>query len=214
MRKTGFMLTMFALTIFASDAYAQRGGGRGPRGGGAQQGAGGGQRGGGQCQRGQQGAGGGNQMRRGGGNQNGDNGVDAIEELTELMARIDQNRDGVIARNEVPSQLIPRMTSADINGDGILNRQEQLAIVDRARILSGRPNVTGLGLTADIFTMLDQNKDTAVSRTEVPRQLQRLFLTLDSNKDGVVDAEEQKAALYRIKGRLNPEKPKVRVPAT
>ena len=69
-----------------------------------------------------------------------------------------------------------------------------MAVIDRARILSGRPNITGIGLTADIFTMLDQNKDTTISRVETPRQLQRLFQALDSNKDGQINEEEQKAA--------------------
>ncbi len=215
MRKVSFILTLFALMIFASDTYAQRrggGGGQGgrpPRGGGGAQGGQAGQ-GGQQCQQG----GGGTQMRAGGRrrNQNADNTEDTIEELTALMLRLDQNRDGVIARNEVPSQLLPRMTGADQNEDGVLNRLEQMAVIDRARILSGRPNVTGIGLTADIFTMLDKNKDTAISRTETPRQLQRLFRTIDTNNDGMINTDEQKAALYRIKGRLNPEKPRVKDP--
>ncbi len=152
------------------------------------------------------------QMRPGGGNQNG--GADnTVEMITQMMMRMDQNRDGMISQNEVPSQFLPRMKSADQNEDGVVNRQEQLAVIDRARILSGHPNITGIGLTADIFTMLDQNKDSAVSRAETPKQLQRLFRVLDSNNDGQINEEEQKAALYRIKGRLNPKKPEPREPA-
>lgn len=219
MRKISFLLTLFALMIFASDAYAQRGGGGrgggGPRGGGGQQGGGprgggaqqGGQQGGGQCQRG------GGQMRQGGGTQSGvDGAVDEVEVITQTLARLDQNRDGVIARNEVPSQLQTRMTVADVNRDGVLNRMEQLAVIDRARILNGRTNVNGLGLNEDIFEQLDRNQDNSITRTEVPRQLQRLFQSLDSNNDGALDAEEQTATLERLKSKINPEKPKKREP--
>ncbi|WP_299466030.1 hypothetical protein [uncultured Gimesia sp.] len=235
MRKFGFLLTLFALMIFASDAYAQRGGGGGGgRGGGGGQrgggGGGGGQRGGGgggqggggqqmgqggggQCQQG--GGGGGSQMRQGGGMQNGMNQggtVDTVEVLTQVMARMDQNRDGMISRNEVPPQLQTQMAGADLNGDGTLNRLEQMAVLDRAKILSGRPDSNGSGLNSDIFQKLDKNRDNAISPAEVPRPLQRLFRTLDTNQDGSVDAEEQKAAIEQIKSKLNPEVPRVKQP--
>tara|TARA_R110002095_G_scaffold105757_2_gene92553 strand:+ start:2467 stop:3165 length:699 start_codon:yes stop_codon:yes gene_type:complete len=231
MRKFGFLLTLFALMIFAGDAYAQRGGGGGGRGGGGGQrggGQGGGQRGGGGQQGGQQmgqggggqcqqgGGGGGNQMRQGGGMQNGMNQggtVDTIEVLTQVLARMDQNRDGMISRNEVPPQLQSQMTEADLNGDGTLNRLEQMAVLDRAKILSGRPDSNGSGLNADIFQKLDKNRDNAISPAEVPRPLQRLFRSLDTNQDGSLDAEEQKAAIEQIKTRLNPEKPRSKQPA-
>jgi len=119
---------------------------------------------------------------------------------------MDQNRDGLISRNEVPGQLQSQMTSADQNGDGTLSRLEQLAVLDRAKILKGRPDVNGIGLNADIFRRLDKNQDRTVSRTEVPRSLQRLFRTLDTNTDGAIDAEEQAAVLERIKTKMNPEK--------
>tara|TARA_R110002111_G_scaffold2705_4_gene17919 strand:+ start:3604 stop:4317 length:714 start_codon:yes stop_codon:yes gene_type:complete len=236
MRNFGFLLTLFALMIFAGDAYAQRGGGGGGRGGGGggQRGGGGGQGGGGQqggqrgggqqmgqggggqCQQGGGSGGGGNQMRQGGGMQNGMNQggtVDTIEVLTQVLSRMDQNRDGMISRNEVPPQLQNQMAGADLNGDGTLNRLEQMAVLDRAKILSGRPDANGSGLNADIFQKLDKNRDNAISPAEVPRPLQRLFRTLDTNQDGSLDAAEQKAAIEQIKTRLNPEKPRSKQPA-
>ena len=223
MRKFGFLLTLFALMIFASDAYAQRGGGGrggggGPRGGGGQQGGGPrgggqqmGQRGGGQCQQG----GGGNQMRGGMGGGMGNQGTtpDTTEMVTQMLMRMDRNRDGMIASNEVPAQMQNQLSNADVNNDGILNRLEQMAVIDRTKILTGRPNATGIGLNAEIFQRLDRNQDNTISRSEVPRSLQRLFRTLDSNTDGSIDAEEQTAILERIKSKLNPEKPRNQKPA-
>ncbi|MCA9007777.1 MAG: hypothetical protein KDA70_21075 [Planctomycetaceae bacterium] len=220
MRKISTLLTILALSMFSTDAFAQRGGG-GPRGGGG----GGGQQmgqqggGGGQCQ---QGGGGGAQMggsmMRGGGM----NGMGAMQTdttdttalVTQMMLSLDQNRDGMIVGNEVPPKMRSRVKDADANGDGVLNRMEQLAVIDRTKILSGRSDVNGLGLNEDIFKRLDTNLDTFVSPDEVPRSLQRLFRTLDTNRDGKIDTDEQKAALYKIKGRLNPETTRAKEPKT
>ncbi|MCA9020979.1 MAG: hypothetical protein KDA74_12605 [Planctomycetaceae bacterium] len=220
MRKISTLLTILALSMFSTDAFAQRGGG-GPRGGGG----GGGQQmgqqggGGGQCQ---QGGGGGAQMggsmMRGGG-MNGMGGMqtdttDTTALVTQMMLSLDQNRDGMIVGNEVPPKMRSRVKDADANGDGVLNRMEQLAVIDRTKILSGRSDVNGLGLNEDIFKRLDTNLDTFVSPDEVPRSLQRLFRTLDTNRDGKIDTDEQKAALYKIKGRLNPETTRAKEPKT
>lgn len=223
MRKTGFLLTLFALALFAGDAYAQRGGGGGGRGGGGPRGGGGGgqqmgqqmgQGGGGQCQQG----GGGRSMSGRTGGMMGmgatDTTTDTSEVVTQMLVQMDRNRDGVIATNEVPTQLQVRMASADANGDGMLNRLEQMAVIDRAKIMTGNPTANGIGLNAEIFRQLDRNRDNAVSRTEVPRQLQRMFRSLDTNGDGSIDAEEQAAILERITARLNPErKPLTQKPA-
>lgn len=220
MRNFGFLLTLFALMIFSSDAYAQRGGGGrggggGQRGGGGQQGGGnqgggqrgggqqGGQGGGGQCQQG----GGGNQMRGGGGTGGQNTTTDTSEVVTQLLLQMDRNRDGVIAQNEVPAQLQNRMADADANGDGMLNRLEQMVVIDRAKIMSGNPKANGMGLNAAIFQKLDRNRDSVISPAEVPRPLQRMFRTLDSNKDGMIEIEEQAAILKQIKSKLNPEQP-------
>ncbi|QDV51806.1 EF-hand domain-containing protein [Gimesia fumaroli] len=222
MRKIGFLLTLFALMIFASDAYAQRGGGGG-RGGGGPRGGGGGQQGGGPRGGGQQmGQGGGGQCQQGGGGMQMRGGgmgaqgttTDTTEVVTQMLLQMDRNRDGMIASNEVPTQLQSRISNADINNDGVLNRLEQMAVIDRARILSGNPRANGIGLNAEIFQRLDRNRDNVVSRTEVPRQLQRLFRTLDTNTDGSIDAEEQTVILERIKSKLNPEQPpRIKKPA-
>lgn len=216
MKKISILLTLFALLMLsASDAFAQRGG-RGPRGGGG--GGGGGmqmgQGGGGQCQGG--GSGGGNnsmmQMMLGNAAMS-QTTTDAVDMVTQMMMSMDRNRDGVIAANEVPAPLQSRLNGADTNGDGVLNRLEQMAVIDRAKILSGRSNATGIGLNEEIFRQLDRNRDQTVSRNEVPRSLQRLFRTLDSNNDGALDAEEQTAVLEKVKGRLNPGSQRKKEPA-
>ncbi|QDT80272.1 EF hand [Gimesia maris] len=214
MRKFSMLLTILALSMFSTDAFAQRGGGGGPRGGGG----GGGQQsggGGGQCQ---QGGGGGAQMggsmMRGGGGMTGTQTTttDTAELVTQMMLTLDQNRDGMIVGNEVPPKMRSKVKDADTNGDGVLNRMEQLAVIDRTKMLSGRSDVNGLGLNEDIFKRLDTNLDTVVSPDEVPRSLQRLFRTLDTNRDGIIDTDEKKAALYKIKGRLNPDTTRTKDP--
>ena len=156
MRNLSTFLTLFALLLFASDAFAQRGGGG--RGGGGPRGGGGGMQmgqGGGQCQGGGGGAsGGGSQMQmmmRGGNLTTDQSTTDAVEVVTQMLMSMDRNRDGMISANEVPAPLQSRLNGADANGDGVLNRQEQLAVIDRAKILSGRSNATGLGLNETIF---------------------------------------------------------------
>ncbi|EDL59702.1 EF-hand domain-containing protein [Gimesia maris] len=219
MRKFSMLLTILALSMFSTDAFAQRGGGGGgggPRGGGG----GGGQQmgqqggGGGQCQQGGGGAQMGGSMMRGGGGMTGTQTTttDTAELVTQMMLSLDQNRDGMIVGNEVPPKMRSKVKDADANGDGVLNRMEQLAVIDRTKMLSGRSDVNGLGLNEDIFKRLDTNLDTVVSPDEVPRSLQRLFRTLDTNRDGIIDTDEKKAALYKIKGRLNPDTTRTKDP--
>ncbi len=218
MRKFSMLLTILALSMFSTDAFAQRGGGGG--GGGPRGGGGGGQQmgqqggGGGQCQQGSGGAQMGGSMMRGGGGMTGTQTTttDTAELVTQMMLTLDQNRDGMIVGNEVPPKMRSKVKDADANGDGVLNRMEQLAVIDRTKMLSGRSDVNGLGLNEDIFKRLDTNLDTVVSPDEVPRSLQRLFRTLDTNRDGIIDTDEKKAALYKIKGRLNPDTTRTKDP--
>lgn len=220
MRKLSMLLTILALTMFATDSFAQRGGGRGGGGGPRGGGGGGGQQmgqqggGGGQCQQGGGGAQMGGSMMRGGGGMTGTQTTttDTAELVTQMMLSLDQNRDGMIVGNEVPPKMRSKVKDADANGDGVLNRMEQLAVIDRTKMLSGRSDVNGLGLNEDIFKRLDTNLDTVVSPDEVPRSLQRLFRTLDTNRDGIIDTDEKKATLYKIKGRLNPDTTRTKDP--
>ncbi|WP_417376160.1 hypothetical protein [Gimesia maris] len=220
MRKLSMLLTILALAMFATDSFAQRGGGRGGGGGPRGGGGGGGQQmgqqggGGGQCQQGGGGAQMGGSMMRGGGGMTGTQTTttDTAELVTQMMLSLDQNRDGMIVGNEVPPKMRSKVKDADANGDGVLNRMEQLAVIDRTKMLSGRSDVNGLGLNEDIFKRLDTNLDTVVSPDEVPRSLQRLFRTLDTNRDGIIDTDEKKAALYKIKGRLNPDTTRTKDP--
>lgn len=220
MRKLSMLLTILALAMFATDSFAQRGGGRGGGGGPRGGGGGGGQQmgqqggGGGQCQQGGGGAQMGGSMMRGGGGMTGTQTTttDTAELVTQMMLSLDQNRDGMIVGNEVPPKMRSKVKDADANGDGVLNRMEQLAVIDRTKMLSGRSDVNGLGLNEDIFKRLDTNLDTVVSPDEVPRSLQRLFRTLDTNRDGIIDTDEKKAALYKIKGRLNPDTTRTKAP--
>ncbi|QDV19177.1 EF hand [Gimesia panareensis] len=219
MRKISTFLTMFALLLFVSDAFAQRGGGG--RGGGGPRGGGGGMQmmgqggGGGQCQGG--GGGGGNssmmQMMMRGNAMTNQTTTDTVDMVTQMMMSMDRNRDGVISANEVPAPLQNRLNGADANGDGVLSRMEQMAIIDRTKILSGRTNATGIGLNEQIFQQLDRNRDQTISRNEVPRSLQRLFRTLDTNQDGSLDSEEQAAVLAKVKDRLNPGSQRKKEPA-
>ena len=195
MRKLSMLLTILALTMFATDSFAQRGGGRGGGGGPRGGGGGGGQQmcqqggGGGQCQQGGGGAQMGGSMMRGGGGMTGTQTTttDTAELVTQMMLSLDQNRDGMIVGNEVPPKMRSKVKDADANGDGVLNRMEQLAVIDRTKMLSGRSDVNGLGLNEDIFKRLDTNLDTVVSPDEVPR-------------------------LYKIKGRLNPDTTRTKDP--
>ncbi|WP_417380736.1 hypothetical protein [Gimesia sp.] len=225
MRKFSMLLIVLALSMFATDAFAQRGGGGGGRGGGGGGPRGGGGGGGGGQQMGPQGGGGGGggQCQQGGGGSNSMRGgggmggmqtdsTDTTDLVTQMMLSMDQNRDGMIAGNEVPPKMRSKVKDADANGDGVLNRMEQLAVIDRTKMLNGRSDVNGLGLNEDIFKRLDTNLDTFVSPDEVPRSLQRLFRTLDTNRDGIIDTDERKAALYKIKGKLNPDTSRTKEP--
>ena len=154
-------------------------------------------------------------MRRGGGmgGTQTDN-TDTTDLVTQMMLSMDLNRNGMIDGNEVPAKMRSRVKDADANGDGVLNRMEQLAVIDRTKMFSGRSDVNGLGLNEEIFERLDTNLDSFVSPDEVPRSLQRLFRTLDTNRDGIIDSDEQKAALFKIKGRLNPTATRTKEPTS
>lgn len=151
-----------------------------------------------------------------------------------LFAKLDANRDGKIAADEVPEaqrSLFDRLVrNSDANGDKQLSKAEfeaGLKPADEPKQplagggIPGRRGGAPQGVDPrQQFQRLDANKDGKLSKDELPERMQQNFARLDANSDGSISAEELArggmAMLQRpgAPGTPNPQNPAPGTPGT
>lgn len=104
----------------------------------------------------------------------------------ELLARLDQDDDGKLSREEVPERMAGRFDQLDENGDGYLTTNELARRGGPRGQGGGRPN------PEEMFRRLDKNGDGMVTRDEAPQRMAQHFDQLDKNSDGALTPEELK----------------------
>lgn len=99
-----------------------------------------------------------------------------------MVARLDKNGDGKIAKDEAPAPMQQHFDQVDTNKDGLVDQTELQAAHASRQQHGGR----GEGRMAH----LDTNKDGKVSQPEFSAVVQTWFSRLDANKDGAVTRDE------------------------
>lgn len=121
----------------------------------------------------------------------------------EIFAKLDANKDGFVAGDEVPvgqKSLFDRLVrNADANGDKQLSAAEFQTGLKPANepkqplAGGGPPGRRGGGAPQEDrqrFERLDANKDGKLSKEEPPQPLQQAFARLDANSDGSLSPAE------------------------
>lgn len=122
----------------------------------------------------------------------------------DLFAKLDANKDGVVAAEEVSESqktaFEQLLKNGDIDGDGKLSREEYAASTQA----TGTPRQPGRGggppgqgrpgfpLTnpRELLARMDRNQDGKLSKDELPPRLQENFDRIDANGDGTIGEDE------------------------
>ena len=138
---------------------------------------------------------------RGGGRFAGRGGRGGPGAMIERIRGWDANDDGLVARSEVPEQMLDRFDRMDENGDGVLEADEIESLPARMEPGAGRG---GRGMRGDPIARLrsfDANGDGRITREEIPDQAGGMFDRVDANGDDVITADELDAMAGRMPGR-------------
>lgn len=102
---------------------------------------------------------------------------------------LDANGDGRVSLAEFRTQRTDLIMTCDTDGDGKVMPSEL------AGVLNGRKDVAVASPDggAQIFALLDTNKDGAITRPEIQLLIEKRFAMLDVNHDGFLDDVERKA---------------------
>lgn len=107
--------------------------------------------------------------------------------------RLDQNKDGQIAQDEMQQAAQMRFAKADQDGEGMLSKAElEAAAAERAQKRVAR-----------LLERHDANKDGVLSPDEMDKsdKMARMFNRLDKDNSGGLSVEEFKAARGHHKGQ-------------
>ena len=100
----------------------------------------------------------------------------------------DLNKDGKVTLAEYrKSQVDTLLGSFDKNRDGQITRAEFKPMEDMARRFGGAAGATRV---AELWTRLDANRDSVLTRTEIDTGAERRFALGDADRDGILDRAE------------------------
>ncbi len=110
----------------------------------------------------------------------------SASDMTASLMMFDANHNGQLEKSEVPERLQGLFERGDTNKDGILTKDEIIALAEASRQMKPpvRPNRFDLAMTA-----LDSNGDGEISAAEIAAAPKSL-LTLDKNGDGQITNDE------------------------
>ncbi|MBI1346775.1 hypothetical protein GC163_10860 [bacterium] len=125
----------------------------------------------------------------------------------QMFERLDQNKDGKLAKSELPEFLRDRMGRLfDEAGKDELTREDFEASMRKMMAegrpgpdgrpnpegqpgMEGRPPMGGMGRGPRVFAILDTDHDGAISKEELAKAVDH-FSELDTNNDGKIDPPE------------------------
>jgi hypothetical protein len=122
--------------------------------------------------------------------------------FAERLSSSDVNGDGLVSRDELPERLGRLFERIDENGDGFIDAKE------RERMESRFGGMASEGFVQRLLER-DQDGDGCVRREELPEEMRRRFDRMDSNHDGCIDAvelEEMAERIERFRGEPPPER--------
>lgn len=114
---------------------------------------------------------------------------------SDLFARVDANRDGVVTRQEFSAARSRDFADLDTDRDGRLSRKEFVDRPSQAVVL--------MHLRARRFDEMDANRDGVVSRAEYVAFGNVIFGRFDVNRDGRLTRAEYRSVLARRPPPLN-----------
>ena len=112
------------------------------------------------------------------------------------LLKMDQNQDGQLTWDEVPSGFQRRFLQLDINSDNLLDEHELQAFNKQRK--NRRQSAEGF---VRLILRNDIDSDCKLSLEEAPERMRRRFKRMDTNQDSYVDVEELKAAFDRFQGQ-------------
>ena len=154
--------------------------------------------------------------RRGRGPNGPGRGGDRGANFRQMLKRMDRNRDGSITKDELPQRMQARFGSMDSNSDGVFDKTEQDAMLERIQKMRrdqnqgdgppGRQRDRRQGQRNGIdfpqlLKKLDRNRDGTLTKDELPERMQERFDSMDTNGNGLFDEDEQQAVIERMKQR-------------
>ncbi len=102
------------------------------------------------------------------------------EWVEKMFLEHDADKNGTLAKDELPARFQKHFQSADKNGDGQLSKEEAIEAHKERR----EKRVTKL------LMKFDTNSDGLVSKSELISFVEKKFAKLDENGDGQLSAEE------------------------
>ena len=123
-----------------------------------------------------------------------------------FLKKFDKNKDGFLTKDELPDYLAKNFARSDLNGDGILDRQEITALVQTLKtMLLARPELEAV--VEKLLAQFDKDKDGKISKSEARGKIADNFAAFDLDKDGFLDRGELRliAVRFLAAGKPNPK---------
>ena len=110
-----------------------------------------------------------------------------LQRNIQFMLSFDENKDGIVTRDELEAGLKRQFAAADLNGDGKLDQSETQAENDRRWRESGTAS----------SPLIDWNQDGVVDFAEFASTVRTLFEQLDRNRSGTLAGVELRVPVAR-----------------
>lgn len=128
-----------------------------------------------------------------------------------IFQRMDRNKDGKISGDEMPDRMREGLARVDENGDGAVDREEFEKIAQRMRLAATNPRYAQFQRT---FMELDKNKDRKLTLDEVPgdrkERFSKMLEKLDDDGDGAIELPQFIQAMMKIQGQSVANQPQAR----
>jgi hypothetical protein len=120
----------------------------------------------------------------------------------QMLERFDENKDGKLAKAELPERMAERMMESDLDKDGVITLEELAAPGGVAPTPS-----TDTRSPDQILARLDANKDGKLTGEEIPGYMRRRMEQFDKNGDGEITRDEITGPQRRRGGEQPPGGP-------